>query len=107
MNAQESLAVRPPAVAGTFYPDDAAALAGMVDSFLAAARHLVTGAARELGGFVARYLDGPLEQERSGSQRGSMWFQEGRRRVSPPARHRQRNHQIVVDDGAHRTVGLR
>lgn len=38
MNAQESLAVRPPAVAGTFYPDDPAALAGMVDSFLAAAK---------------------------------------------------------------------
>ena len=38
MSAQESLAVRPPAVAGGFYPDDPAALAGMVDSFLAAAK---------------------------------------------------------------------
>ena len=37
MSAQESVAVRPAAVAGAFYPDDPAALAGMVDSFLAAA----------------------------------------------------------------------
>ena len=41
MSAQLSPAERAPAVSGAFYPDDAAALAAMVDSFLAAAKTTV------------------------------------------------------------------
>ena len=38
MSAQESPTERPPAVAGSFYPNDPAALSAIVDAFLAAAR---------------------------------------------------------------------